>query len=139
MTRDETVGFSAEDPEMVAAIREAKHSFAQFLHAFLSPSENQKNFLVKAAFVEAEQVEHIWIADLDFSGPKPRGVIANEPQLSSLKYMHPVEFDPAQITDWMYIENGYLVGGYTTCLIRQRMTPEERQTYDFKAPYKFRD
>ena len=53
--------------------------------------------------------------------------------------MHRVEFDPAQITDWMYIENGYLVGGYTTCLIRQRMTPEERQTYDFKAPYKFRE
>ena len=32
--------------------------------------------------------------------------------------MQRVEFQPSYISDWMYIENGYLVGGYTTRVIR---------------------
>jgi uncharacterized protein YegJ (DUF2314 family) len=89
--------------------------------------------------IEGDQLEHIWLADLDFSGERPRGVVANEPRLPSLKFMQVVEFEPAQITDWMYIEDGYLVGGYTTRVIHDRMTPEERKSHNATAPYKFRD
>ena len=139
MPNDEIVAFFSEDAEMDAAIRQAKQSFAQFLNAFASPSAKQKSFLVKAAFVDGEQVEHIWLADLDFSRAKPSGVVANEPGLPTLKFMQTIEFEPSQITDWMYIEDGYLVGGYTTRLIRERMSPADRSTHDANAPYKFCD
>jgi uncharacterized protein YegJ (DUF2314 family) len=52
--------------------------------------------------------------------------------------MQRVDFEPSYISDWMYIEDGYLVGGYTTRVIRDRMTPKERTAYDAQAPYKFR-
>lgn len=52
--------------------------------------------------------------------------------------MQRVEFEPLYISDWMYIEDGYLVGGYTTRVIRDRMTEEERKKHDAQAPYKFR-
>ena len=62
---------------------------------------------MKVAWIEGEELEHIWFADLDFAGERPRGVVANESSLPSLKFMQTVEFEPAQITDWMYIDDGF--------------------------------
>src|SRR5471030_1114340 len=121
MANENTQGFSADDAEIETAITNAKETFGQFLKAFFNPTEKRKSFLVKVVFVEGEQAEHIWIADLAFSGQTPRGVIANEPAIPNLKFMQKVEFHPSQITDWMYIEDGYLIGGYTTKVIRKRM------------------
>jgi uncharacterized protein YegJ (DUF2314 family) len=138
MSDDKTIPFLSEDVQMEAAIREAKASFKQFFEAFCNPTGQQKSFLVKVVFDEGEQREHVWLADLDFSGSKPSGVVANEPTLPSLRFMQTVEFEPSYISDWMYIEDGYLVGGYTTRVIRSRMTPAERRAHDAEAPYRFR-
>ncbi len=138
MTDDKTVPFSSDDVQTEAAIGEAKASIRKIFEALFHPKEGQNSFLVKVVFDEGDKREHIWLADLDFLGKKPTGVIANEPNLPSLKFMQRVEFEPSYISDWMYIEDGYLVGGYTTQVIRDRMTPEERKEYDAQAPYKFR-
>jgi uncharacterized protein YegJ (DUF2314 family) len=37
----------------------------------------------------------------------------------------------------MYVDNGTLVGGYTTRLLRKRLTPEERKELDARVPYRF--
>ena len=139
MTTDQISRVASDDAQMEAAIRKAKDTFQQFLDAFCEPTEKQEGFLVKAVFVEGEQVEHVWLADLDFTGKLPRGVVGHEPQIPSLKFMHMVEFEPSQITDWMYIEDGYLVGGYTTRVIRDRMTREQRVADYATVPYKFRE
>lgn len=139
MPSDNIVSFSSEDAEMQAAIREAKTSFRQFIEAFCQPTERQKSFLVKVVFDEGDNREHIWLADLDFHGSKPSGVVAVEPNLPSLRFMQRVEFEPSYISDWMYVDDGYLVGGYTTRVIRKRMSPEQRQAHDAQAPYKFKD
>jgi uncharacterized protein YegJ (DUF2314 family) len=139
MPLDETTPFASDDPEMQAEIMAAKQSLSQFVKAFMRPSKEQRAFLIKAVFVEGEQVEHIWLADLCFAGGIPRGVVANEPALPSMRFKQSVEIEASQITDWMFVENGYLVGGYTTRLIRQRMTPEQRKDFDANAPYKIRE
>ncbi len=137
MPDDKTLPFSSEDAQMESAILEAKSSIGQFFAAFTKPTSRQKSFLLKVVFDEGEQREHIWVADLGLAGDKLRGVIANEPNLPSLKFMQKVEFEPRYISDWMYIEDGHLVGGYTTRVIRDRMTPEARAEHDASAPYKF--
>jgi uncharacterized protein YegJ (DUF2314 family) len=137
MSDDETVPFSSDDAQMDAAISEAKASIRNFFEAFFHPKEGQRGFLVKVVFDEDDRREHIWMADLNFHGEKPTGVIANEPGLPSLKFMQRVAFEASYISDWMYIEDGYLVGGYTTRVIRDRMSAEERKRHDAQAPYKF--
>lgn len=137
MTSDRTVPFEADDEGMEAAIDAAKLSFWKFLDAFLEPEEGQEAFLLKVVFLADDQVEHIWVADLEIDGVGFRGVVANEPTLPSLRFKQEVEFEPSRITDWMFIDNGKLVGGYTTRLIRERMSPEERAAYDAAAPYSF--
>jgi uncharacterized protein YegJ (DUF2314 family) len=137
MTSDRTVGFDSDDHEMTAAIEAARHSLAEFFTAFANPKSGQSSFLVKAVFRDGEEVEHIWLADLDLSSPRLRGVVANEPNLKTLRFMDTVECEPTQITDWMYIDRGKLVGGLTTRLIRKRMSPQERSEFDANSKYSF--
>ena len=137
VAQDDVHSVDSKDPEMLAAINKARAEFGHFLAALTHPVDGQQSFLVKVGFTEGDQVEHIWLADLDLSGAKPRGVIANEPELKRLDFKQSVEFDPRYISDWMYIDHGKLVGGYTTRLLRQRMSPEERKQFDASVPYTF--
>jgi len=137
MADDRTIGVAADDREMNAAISEARRTIKQFSDAFANPRKGQTSFLLKVVFVSGDQVEHIWLADLEFSGPKPKGVIANEPQIRGFRFKQTVEFDLARVTDWMYVDNGTLVGGYTSRLMRSRLSPEERKKLDAQTPYRF--
>jgi uncharacterized protein YegJ (DUF2314 family) len=137
MADDRTIGVAPDDREMNAAISEARRTIKQFFDAFANRRKGQTSFLLKVAFVSGDQVEHIWLADLDFSGAKPKGVIANEPQIPGFRFEQTVEFYLARVTDWMYVDNGTLVGGYTTRLLRSRMSPEDRKKLDAQAPYNF--
>lgn len=127
----------SEDAEMRAAIQRARDSFKKFLDAFMAPAPKQGAFLVKIAFVKDSEVEHIWLADLDLVSAKPTGVIANPPIRKDLKFKQRVEFDFTYLSDWMYVEDGKLVGGFTTRLLRSRMSPEERKRSDAESPYRF--
>ena len=137
VAQDDVHGVDSKDAEMVSAINKARSEFGRFLAAFTHPAEGQQSFLVKVAFTEGDQVEHIWLADLDLSAAKPTGVIGNEPEIKRLHFKQRVEFDPKYISDWMYVDHGKLVGGYTTRLLRQRMSPEERKQFDASVPYAF--
>jgi uncharacterized protein YegJ (DUF2314 family) len=137
MSGDRTIGFDSDDPEMTEAIAAARRSLPEFLEAFAHPKSGQTSFLVKAAFHDGDEVEHIWLADLDLSSARLRGVVANEPNLRTLRFMETVEFEPTQITDWMYLDHGKLVGGLTTRLIRDRMSPQERAELDANSRYAF--
>jgi uncharacterized protein YegJ (DUF2314 family) len=134
---DPIISFSDQDKRMAFAIDEARESLGVFFDAFCAPKNNQTAFLLKVRFESPEKVEHIWLADVDASVMPLQGTVANEPDFPGLKFMQRVEFHPSQITDWMFIEDGYLVGGFTTQVIRSGMTPEERETYDANAPYRF--
>jgi uncharacterized protein YegJ (DUF2314 family) len=129
--------FEADDVEMWKAVRSARDTFPQFLEAFVRPKPDQDAFLVKVAFGPVEQEEQIWLADLDLRKKPPTGVVANQPEVPGIEFRSRIEFEIGRITDWMYIDKGTLVGGYTTRLIRDRMTPEERAVYDATAPYRF--
>ena len=131
------VEFSSDDADMAAAIDTARQTIEQFLDAFSSPNQDQTAFLLKVTFTSGNEVEHIWVADLQVTGATFRGVIANEPRLPALHFKQLVEFTPREVTDWMFIDRGKLVGGYTTKLIRQLMSAEEREAFDASLPYSF--
>jgi uncharacterized protein YegJ (DUF2314 family) len=137
MADDRTIGVAGDDREMNAAISEARRTIKQFYDAFANPRKGQTSFLLKVVFVSDDQVEHIWLADLELSGTKPKGVIANEPQSRGFRFKQTVEFDLTRISDWMYVDNGTLVGGYTSRLLRNRLSPEERKKLDAQVPYRF--
>lgn len=133
------VTFAEDDPLIARAIEEAQRSLPQFFEAYSAPESNQSAFLVKVMCEVGEHVEHIWVADIDASVFPLQGTIANEPNLPGLRFMDRLEFHPSRITDWMYIEDGYLVGGFTTKAIRSTLSADERAAFDAGKPYRFRD
>jgi len=137
VAEDQVQGVASDDAEMLAAINKARRSIAQFFEALTHPKPRQESFLLKVAFTEGDQVEHLWLADLNLSAGKPEGVVASEPRLEKLRFKQEVEFDPTYISDWMYVDHGRLVGGYTTRLLRERMSSEERKKFDSSVPYTF--
>jgi len=111
------------DEGMLEAINAARKSLKQFLETFFAPKSNQKSFLLKVAFHDQDQTEHIWLADLDLMSSPPTGVVANEPNISTVEFMQRVPFAAGEITDWMYYEDERLVGGFTTRVLRASARP----------------
>jgi uncharacterized protein YegJ (DUF2314 family) len=108
---------------MLSAINSARHSLKQFLEAFFTAKGNQRSFLLKVAFEEQDDTEHIWLADLDLDSSPPTGVVPNEPRIRGFNFMQRVPFEFKQITDWMYYEDDCLVGGLTTRVLRRSTRP----------------
>ena len=72
--------------------------------------------------------EHIWINGLHFKNDKLFGIIANEPENSiNVKYGDTVQVEIGQLSDWMYIQNGQLIGGYTIKLIYEESNDAEKK------------
>jgi uncharacterized protein YegJ (DUF2314 family) len=135
---DPVVKVPEEDSEMNAAISAAQTSITNFMAVFRSPQTNQQYFLIKAKFTAGGVVEHIWVADLRYDGSMFHGVIANEPQsIPGLRFKQAVEVQQGQISDWMFVQDGKLVGGYTSRVLRKRMTDQQRRELDANIPYRY--
>jgi len=131
------VHVSAGDAEMNAAMDEARKTLDRFIAAFQKPGPGQSDFGLKGRFAEGDCVEHMWIDELRYEDGKFRGKLGNTPRLlSNLKRGSPCELDPAHVSDWQYVENGRLVGGYTLRLIFRRMPPDERRAALESLPFR---
>jgi uncharacterized protein YegJ (DUF2314 family) len=137
-SEDTVVQVRGEDSEMNAAISDARASLTNFMAAFQNRGTNQQYFLVKGKFVAGDEFEHIWVADLTYDGNTFHGVIANEPErVTGLRFKQPVEVHMEQISDWMFVQDGKLVGGYTSRVLRNRMSVQQRREMDASVPYSF--
>jgi len=134
---DPVVRVTDTDGDMNAAIVRAQASLDQFFENFSNPKATQQSFLLKVRFEIKGEVEHIWLADLNITTLEMSGTVANEPQIRALTFMQQVKFVRAQITDWMYLDDGFLVGGFTTKAIRSRLSANQRAKFDAATPYKF--
>jgi uncharacterized protein YegJ (DUF2314 family) len=50
-----------------------------------------------------------------------------------------VRVDPEKISDWMYVDNGVLRGGFTLRVLRSRMSPQEREQFDSEIGFGIED
>jgi uncharacterized protein YegJ (DUF2314 family) len=125
------------DPDMEKAVAEARRTFPQFLTALESPAPNQGAFAVKVAFVEGQAIEHIWVGDVRYDGKLIRGVVGNEPvNVKDVKLNDQASVAPSAISDWMYVQDGMLIGGHTIRLLYNRASPQEQHRLKAQAPFR---
>ena len=126
-----------KDPEMDKAIQTARDSVDTFIAALKAPAAGQGNFTVKKPFKDGEQVEHIWLSNATFDGTQFSGRVDNEPvDVKNVKLGQTATAAKNEISDWFYIENGKLVGGYTIRALYSRMPPDEKKDFDAHAGFK---
>jgi uncharacterized protein YegJ (DUF2314 family) len=127
----------ALDPEMDAAISEARESLPSFLRAFRLHGRNQTGFAVKKAYRRDQFIEHIWITELRVSAQAFHGTAGNDAvDTVGVSFGDPATVGFSEITDWMYVEDGRLVGGRTIRVVFSRMSAEQKTRFKKEAPFR---
>jgi uncharacterized protein YegJ (DUF2314 family) len=126
-----------DDTEMNEAVSNAQKSLKRFDTAFESNKYDTSTFALKVKFPTKTGAEHIWATSITIQNGEYFGVVDNLPDLTTqVKYGDKIKLTKADITDWMFSDNGILQGGYTIKLIRSRMTKEERNNFDAEFSFK---
>ena len=145
-TRQELENSSIEPPyvevpkdhiAMHRAVIEARRTVGEFVAALQHPAPGQQDFEVKKRFIQNGQVEHIWLSDVQFVGNQFRGRVDNQPRMiQGLMLGQSVSVKPNEISDWLYVDHGKLVGGYTVRVQYNELSPKEKQEFDRAADFK---
>jgi len=123
-----------ENKAMDRAVETAQKTVKKFIAVLRSPKGNQGRFAVKKPIVEGDKVEHIWLTEVSFDGHLFHGKVDNEPvDIKGARLGQEVSVAANEISDWMYVEDGKLVGGYTIAAMLQHMTPAEKQQFETDA------
>ena len=122
---------------MHRAVTEARKTVGEFIAVLKHPAPGQQDFEIKKAFVQNGQVEHIWLSDVQFAGNRFQGRVDNQPRkIQGLKLGQLVSVKPNEISDWLYIDHGKLVGGYTVRVQYNELSPKEKQEFNRAADFK---
>jgi uncharacterized protein YegJ (DUF2314 family) len=126
----------SDDPRMMEAHIEARSTVEQFIQALQTQKPSQSLFSVKAPITDGESVEHIWLGSVQFQDDKFIGIVDNEPGIvTDISLGDKISVERARISDWMYVDDGKLVGGFTLRAIRKRMSKRERIEFDRSIPF----
>lgn len=119
-----------DDKAMHQAVHQAQRTLGKFMAALASPQPGQTGFAVKKRCIEGNKCEHIWLSELKFDGRLLRGKIDNRPiEMKSLRVGQKVAVRPEEISDWMYVENGKLVGGYTVRAFYRKLPADQKRQF----------
>ncbi|WP_339036968.1 DUF2314 domain-containing protein [Bradyrhizobium symbiodeficiens] len=113
--RSPIVDVRTTDPEMNTAIGRARGTLPTFWASYESPKPSEEGHSLKVRFSTRKGGEHIWIAEVKkLSGGGYSGFFANQPRdLPGKRAGDKIEFTEADISDWMFMRNGKIVGGET--------------------------
>lgn len=128
--KDEVTNVPANDPDMAAAMAKARELLPQFWKTFEEPKRGEKRFHLKVKITDANGGEHFWMSDIERKNGKIFGTINNEPKtVKSVKFGQRIEVPEADISDWLYIRDGMMVGNYTLRALFKTMPPEQVETF----------
>lgn len=128
--RDKVVEVEPDDPEMLAAIARARETLPQFWEVFDQPSRGEKDFSLKVKITDENGDEHFWATDIERRDGKTMGTISNDPNIvANVKFGDRIEIPEADITDWLYLRGGKMVGNETLKPLFKTMPPAEVEKF----------
>ncbi len=131
---------ASADPEINAATKKARETVSEFVKVLGRPAANQDGFAVKKLFKEKGKEDILWVVDLKFDGTKFTGHLRNEPKYArSVRQGDTLSVSTAELADWMYIEDGLLVGGQTIRARYQQLPDSEKKAFLRGKPYTIAD
>jgi uncharacterized protein YegJ (DUF2314 family) len=122
------VKVTSADVDMNAAIARARDTLPTFWASYDTPKPSETGHGLKVRFaVGPDRFEHIWMSEVEkLPDGNFSGRFANQPSdLPDKNEGDQVEFKQADITDWLFIRNGKVVGGETIKLLLKSMPKEQ--------------
>ena len=115
---------------MVAAIKQARTTLADFLKLAANPPTSTDGYRLKIMIIDGAKTEHFWVTPFKVLPVGFAGVLANDPKVvQNVKAGQLVHFDDSLISDWGYTKNGRQVGSFTVCALFKKMPPEQVEYY----------
>ena len=127
---DEVYSIANDDDQMNKAVHKASASYETFLKEYNNPSSPCSDFSIKLMFPYDGGNEHMWLNGLFYKNEKLFGVLDSDPvQVNSVKAGDTVEVKQRLVSDWMYLRNDTLVGGYTIRVLYVKMNEKEKKKF----------
>ena len=126
-----------DDKQMDRAVENAQKNLGFFIAALKAKKDGDSVFEIKKGFIDGDKVEHLWIRQITFDGKNFHGQIDNRPvDVRNVHSGQRVKVAPEDVTDWMFLKDGKLIGGYTTRVFYARLSPEDKAAFDQQAGFK---
>jgi uncharacterized protein YegJ (DUF2314 family) len=131
-----------EDPEMVAAIAQAQRAFGQYRDKMqrearrivpMVEDNGVKVFLPNPGDPRAG--EHLWVDEEEFGDEQMQATLRNDAGwLLGLSEGARVSFTTDRVSDWFFVVDGVVHGGFTIKVVLSRLTPEQIALYREGSP-----
>jgi uncharacterized protein YegJ (DUF2314 family) len=108
--------------------------------ALKAKKDGDTSFAIKKPFVDGDKCEHLWITGVTYDGANFHGKIDN--RAMDVKNVHlgqRVTVSPRDVSDWMFVKNGKLMGGYTTRVLYARLSADQRAQFDKEAEFRIEE
>jgi uncharacterized protein YegJ (DUF2314 family) len=136
-TEPQVFNVAQNDHAMKQAVHQARRTVGVFIQGLVHPVAGQSDFEIKKPFIQGDEVEHLWLSKVTFSGNRFHGYVDNVPRkIKGLKMGDHVSVNPDEISDWAYIENGRLIGGYTIRVLYYQLSPEGKAALEKEARFR---
>ena len=124
--QDKVVSVADDDPEMLAAIAKARDTLPEFWTVFDKREHGESGFAMKVKITDKSGSEHFWATDLERRDGKIMGTINNEPNIvSTVKLGERIVIPESDISDWLYLRGGKMVGNETLKPLLKTMSASE--------------
>jgi uncharacterized protein YegJ (DUF2314 family) len=129
-----------EDVEMEAAFRQARETLDSFVEKIEVSQPNRTLVAVKVRFALPDgTTQDLWVDRISYRDGSFHGTMGDDIPTLKLSVDDKITINRDDILDWMMVENGKLIGGYTIRLAFQRMTPKEKQRFLETVNYSIED
>lgn len=123
---DRVINVSPDDQAMTAAISKARETLSTFWSHFEARASGESDFSLKVRIEDKHGVEHFWVTNIKRDRAQIWGVIGNDPDIvKSVKIGDRIRVKEADISDWLYMRNGKMIGNFTVRPLLPRMSKEE--------------
>jgi uncharacterized protein YegJ (DUF2314 family) len=130
--RGDVIDVPNQDAAMAAAQAKARASLAELWKSLEKPGPGEQGHSLKVGVpVGGGREEHIWVGQIERLAPgKYAGRLGNAPRdIKGKKAGDRIEFGDAQISDWMFMRKGKIVGNETMRPLLARMPKAEADKY----------
>ena len=130
--RDEVARIEKGNPDMAEAFRRARETLPQFLKLAMAPPPNAGGFAVKIGipYNDRRDAEFFWITPFKPQGDKYVGNINNTPRSAkTVKLGQTIEFAGTEIVDWLYQQDGKMIGNFSACALLKREPPQQAAAF----------
>lgn len=124
--RDKVIHVDEDDTEMNAAIAKGRETLPHFWQVFEKRERGETDFALKVKIADGNGTEYFWANEIERRDGKVRGTINNDPNIvKSVKLGSRIEIPEADISDWMYMRDGKMIGNETLKPLLKQMPEEE--------------